>query len=312
MELIFGFQAMQQLNLKDSVLTQGTFDGVHLGHRRILETVVSEAKKIAGNSVLLTFHPHPRQHLFPNEQAPKILTTLAEKCKEVEKLGIDFMVVLPFNEYVANLSALDFVEQILIQHLKVKKMIIGYDHHFGKNRGGNLQFLLNVSRNYHFSVEEIPANEIDDIAISSSRIRKALLNGQVELAASLLGRNYGLEGIVVHGQKLGRQLGFPTANLRIPEEEKLIPKTGVYAMLCCVGVEKYFAVGNIGYNPTIEGKGFSIESHLFGFQDNLYDIAVRFELVARIRDEQKFNNVEELKEKIQQDCEKAKEIFAIV
>ncbi|MBL7811573.1 MAG: bifunctional riboflavin kinase/FAD synthetase [Bacteroidetes bacterium] len=291
------------------VLTQGTFDGVHTGHKHVLQKVVEKARSAGGESMLLTFYPHPRLVLYPEDNSLRLLSTLEEKARLVAACGIDHLLVLPFTDEVARLSPLDFVRSVLVEKLNVHNIVVGYDHRFGRNREGSFNDLVEMGMMFNFSVDEIPASEIDHIAISSTRIRQALLQGDLKLANELLGHHYELSGTVVHGRKLGREIGFPTANIQPTEPFKLIPSTGVYMVRCHIGVENFNGVMNIGNNPTIPGKGFSIEAHLFDFMDNIYDIAVRFEIIQFIRAEQKFENVEELKEKIQQDVETAKAAF---
>ncbi len=288
------------------VLTQGTFDGVHLGHVKVLENVVSEAKQSGLESMLLTFFPHPRLVLYPNDNPLRMLSSLDEKIQMVEACGIDHLTILPFTSEVANLSPLDFVRGVLVNKLHVTTMIVGYDHRFGKNREGSFDDLLQYGEMLNFKVKEIPAGEIEHIAISSTRIRKALLSGDLSQANQLLGRPYTLSGKVIHGRKLGRTLGFPTANIEIEDPYKLIPATGVYAIRAHLPSGTYGGALNIGYNPTIPGKGFSIEAHLFGFSGDIYEIAIRLELIAYLRPEYTFNDLEALKEQIGQDCEAAK------
>jgi riboflavin kinase/FMN adenylyltransferase len=294
------------------VITQGTFDGVHLGHRKVLKHVVETAKKQGGESMLLTFYPHPRLVLYPDDNSIRMLSSVQEKQALVAETGIDHMLVLPFTSEIAQLSPLDFVRDVLVNKLQVKTIIVGYDHRFGKNREGSFENLQEFGEMFNFSVEEIPASEIEHIAISSTRIRKALLNGDLTLANELLGRPYSLTGTVIHGNKRGRELGFPTANIKPDDAYKLIPCTGVYAVHCHLGVDKFPGVANVGHNPTFPGKGFSIEAHLFDFSDNIYELATRLEFNHYLRPEQKFNNVEELSEKIKQDVESAKALLHIV
>jgi riboflavin kinase/FMN adenylyltransferase len=288
------------------VLTQGTFDGVHLGHVKVLENVVSEAKQCGLESMLLTFFPHPRLVLYPNDNPLRMLSSLDEKIQMVEACGIDHLTILPFTSEVANLSPLDFVRGVLVNKLHVTTMIVGYDHRFGKNREGSFDDLLQYGEMLNFKVKEIPAGEIDHIAISSTRIRKALLSGDLSQANQLLGRPYTLSGRVVHGRKLGRTLGFPTANIDMEDPYTLIPATGVYAIRAHLPSGTYGGAMNVGYNPSIPGKGFSIEAHLFGFSGDIYEIAIRLELIAYLRPEYTFNDLEALKEQIAKDCEAAK------
>lgn len=294
------------------VLTQGTFDGVHLGHVKVLENVVNEARTSGMESMLLTFFPHPRLVLYPNDNDLRMLSSLDEKINQVENCGIDHMLILPFTSEVASLSPLDFVRGVLVDKLNVSTIIVGYDHRFGKNREGSFADLVQYGEMLNFRVKEIPAGEIDHIAVSSTRIRKALLSGDLSQANQLLGHAYTLSGKVVHGRKLGRTLGFPTANIEIEDSHKLIPATGVYAIRAHLPSGVYGGAMNIGFNPTIPGKGFSIEAHLFGFSEDIYEIAIRFEVVSYLRKEYTFDNLEDLKLQIAQDCEDAKKALASV
>jgi riboflavin kinase/FMN adenylyltransferase len=294
------------------VLTQGTFDGVHLGHIKVLENVVQEAQQSELESMLLTFFPHPRLVLYPNDNPLRMLSSLDEKIRQVEACGIDHMLILPFTSAVASLSPLDFVRGVLVNKLNVSTMIVGYDHRFGKNREGSFADLMQYGEMLDFRVKEIPAGEIDHIAVSSTRIRKALLSGDHAQANQLLGRPYTLSGKVVHGRKLGRTLGFPTANMEIEDPYKLIPATGVYAVRAHLPSGIYGGAMNVGFNPSIPGKGFSIEAHLFGFSEEIYEIAIRFEMIAYLRQEYSFDNLEALTKQIAQDCEDAKMALAAV
>jgi len=294
------------------VLTQGIFDGVHQGHSKVLESVVKEAQNSCMESMLLTFFPHPRLVLYPEDNDLRMLNSLDEKTALVEACGIDHMLILPFTPEVAALSPLDFIRGLLVNKLNVSTMIVGYDHRFGKNREGSFADLLQYGEMLNFQVKEIPAGEIDNIAISSTCIRKALLSGDLLQANQLLGHPFTLSGKVVHGKKLGQTLGFPTANVEVEDPYKLIPATGVYAVRAHLPSGVYGGAMNIGYNPTIPGKGFTIEAHLFGFSENIYEIAIRFELISYLRPEYTFDNVEDLKQQIAQDCENAQKALVAV
>jgi riboflavin kinase/FMN adenylyltransferase len=279
---------------------------------KVLESVVAEAKQSGLESMLLTFFPHPRLVLYPDDNPLRMLSSLDEKIQMVEACGIDHLTILPFTSEVAALSPLDFVRGVLVDKLNVTTMIVGYDHRFGKNREGSFPDLLQYGEMLNFRVKEIPAGEIEHIAISSTRIRKALLSGDLAQANQLLGKPYTLSGKVVHGRKLGRTLGFPTANISVEDPYKLIPATGVYAVRAHLPSGIYGGAMNVGYNPSIPGKGFSIEAHLFGFSADIYEIAIRFEMIAYLRPEYSFDNLEALKAQIAQDCEDAKMALAAV
>lgn len=291
------------------VLTQGTFDGVHYGHQQILKRVVSQAKAMDGESVLLTFFPHPRLVLYPDDNDLKLLNSLEERIELVEKLGVDHMVILPFTKEFAKLSPEEFVREILVNKLKVKKLIIGYDHRFGKNRRGSFKDMLRFSKLFGFSLEEITAQEIADCTVSSTKIRKALLDGDVNEANALIGRPYTLKGEVMHGSKKGKELGYPTANIHVEAQYKLIPSNGVYAVKIYHDDREYTGMLNIGDNPTFADKNWSIEVHIFEFDKNIYNQTVEIAFIQRMRDEMKFSSVDELIQQMKEDEVNAKEIL---
>jgi riboflavin kinase/FMN adenylyltransferase len=283
-----------------TVVTIGTFDGVHLGHRKILERITNNAKNTGLKSTVLTFFPHPRMVLQKDVDI-KLLNTLEEKKQILESLGLDYLIIHPFTKQFSRLSAIDFVRDILVNNIKAKRIIIGYDHRFGRNRNANIKDLISFGNTFDFEVEEIPAQEIEDVSVSSTKIRKALLDGDVETANSYLSYAYMLTGIVKKGRGLGRDFGFPTANLHIPEEYKLIPKNGAYVVKSHLEGKDYFGMMNIGFNPTVDGSKKSIEVNFFEFDGNLYEKKIQVELLHRIRDEHKFNSIEELKEQLKKD-----------
>ncbi|MFM7639492.1 MAG: bifunctional riboflavin kinase/FAD synthetase [Bacteroidota bacterium] len=287
------------------VITQGTFDGVHLGHQKLLKQVVVMAKSKNTKSLLITYHPHPRLVIDPNNHELRMLSSIEEKAQAVYDLGVDYVLVLPFTQEFAQLSPRDFVKTILVDQLHVDTIVIGYDHRFGKNREGDFLSLLALAQEFHFQVQEIPASEIDAIAISSTRIRKALSNKQLNEANTLLGKPYILTGIVTEGQKLGRTIGFPTANLDIQDPYKLIPPSGVYAGYCLLENERYKMVCNIGYRPTVNGLDLRVEAHLFDFDKNIYGHPISLFLVQYLRNEQKFDSLESLKTQILIDAQQA-------
>jgi riboflavin kinase/FMN adenylyltransferase len=294
------------------VITQGTFDGVHLGHQKVLKQVVALAKSKNTQSLLITYHPHPRLVIDPSNQDLRMLSSIEEKAEAVYALGVDYVLVLPFTQEFAQLSPRDFVESILVNQLHVDTIVIGYDHRFGKNRAGDFHSLVALASEYNFQVQEIPASEIDAIAISSTRIRKALSNKQLSEANTLLGKPYILTGIVTEGKKLGRTIGFPTANLRIEDPYKLIPPTGVYAGYCKVENERYKMVCNIGTRPTVEGNTLTIEAHIFDFDKNIYNQPISLFLVQYLRNEQKFDSLESLKTQILIDAQQAQSLVTLV
>lgn len=285
---------------RDTVVTIGTFDGVHLGHRRVIEQVKSTAARIGGESVLLTFFPHPRMVLFPNTQQ-LLLTTEEEKTALIRNLGIDHLIIHPFTREFSMLSSAQFIEQILVKGLRTKKLVIGYDHHFGKDREGSFENLRNSGPNFGFEVEEIPAHEADNIKVSSTRIRHALDAGEVEVANNLLGYPYRLTGTVVKGQQLGRKLGYPTANIISPEPYKLIPGNGVYAVNVLSAGKRLSGMMNIGVRPTVDGLHRTSEVNIFDFDADIYGESLTVEFVKWVRGEQKFAGLEELKTQLSAD-----------
>ena len=284
------------------VITIGTFDGVHIGHRKILEKIINHAKNSNLKSAVLTFFPHPRMVLQKDADI-KLLNTIEEKKAILEKMGLDILVIHPFTREFSRLSATEFVRDLLVNKLKAKKIIIGYDHRFGRNRNANITDLIAFGNALDFSVEEIPAQEIDEVSVSSTKIRKALKEGDIETANSYLGYEYMLTGTIKKGKGLGRKLGFPTANLVIAESYKMIPKNGSYVVKSNIAGKIVFGMMNIGYNPTVNGTSKTIEIHFFDFDDDLYDTMIRVDILARLRDEHKFDSVEALKDQLEKDKE---------
>jgi riboflavin kinase/FMN adenylyltransferase len=300
------FHSIDQLpEFKQTVFTQGTFDGVHLGHQQILKRLTDEALKCNGESLVLTFWPHPRLFLFPDDNNLKLLQTLDEKLEMFALCQVDNVVVLPFTKELSNVMPEDYIKEFLVNRLNVKLAIVGYDHRFGRNREGDISVLRQYAGQLAYEVEEIAAEDIDEITISSTKIRNALLEGDADTARKYLGRPYSFKGKVVEGMKLGRKLGYPTANLLIEDNFKLIPAIGVYAVKCRVRGLEYGGMMNIGNNPTIPGKAFSIEVHLFDFNEDIYGEYVEVLVLTRLRDEKKFQNLEELALNLQLDKENA-------
>ena len=293
-----------------TVLTIGTFDGVHLGHQKIVERVVTTARQEGLLATVFTFFPHPRM-VVQHDKGLKLIHTLEEKKQLLQQLGVDLLVVQPFNEAFAQLSAEEFVSTILVQHLNVKKVIIGYDHRFGRNRTANIDDMRLFGKKYGFAVEEISVQEVDEVSVSSTKIREALNKGDVTTAEHYLGTPYSLTGRVVHGLKLGRTLGYPTANIQVTEDYKLIPKDGVYAVYSYISGRKVYGMMSIGKNPTIEGKGASIEVYFFDFNGDLYDQKLTIEFVQYLREEQKFATIDLLKKQLQDDETAARKAIAV-
>ena len=293
-----------------TVLTIGTFDGVHLGHQKIIERVVTTARQEGLLATIFTFFPHPRM-VVQHDKSLKLIHTLEEKKQLLQRLGVDLLVVQPFNEAFAQLTAEEFVSTILVQHLNVKKVIIGYDHRFGRNRTANINDMRLFGEKYGFAVEEISVQEVDEVSVSSTKIREALNKGDVTTAEHYLGTPYSLTGTVVHGLKLGRTLGYPTANIQVTEDYKLIPKDGVYAVYSYIGIRKVYGMMSIGKNPTIEGKGASIEVYFFDFNGDLYDRELTIYFVKYLREERKFSSVALLKKQLQDDETTARKAIAL-
>ncbi|MEO0525800.1 MAG: bifunctional riboflavin kinase/FAD synthetase [Bacteroidota bacterium] len=294
-------QSISEFDKKHATaITIGTFDGVHIGHRRLLERLINNAKTLGLKSTVLTFFPHPRMVLQKDADI-KLLNTIEERAQILEKIGLDYLIVHPFTHEFSRLSATEFVRDMLVNSLMTKKIIIGYDHRFGRNRNANIQDLVTFGNTFDFEVEEISAQEIDDVSVSSTKIRKALKDGDIKTANSYLGYAYMLTGKVTKGKGLGRQLNFPTANLFIEESYKLIPKNGVYVVKSEWKDRVIFGMMNIGYNPTVSGTEKSIEIHFFDFDEDLYGQKIQIHIIDWIRDEHKFNSVEELKKQLEKD-----------
>lgn len=285
---------------KKTILTLGTFDGVHIGHKKILERITQNTENGKYESLVLTFFPHPRMVLQEKSEI-KLLNTINEKTKLLEATGIENLVVHPFNESFSRLTAEEFVHTILVDKFQIQKIIIGHDHRFGRNRTANIDDLIAFGIEYGFEVEQISAQEIQDVSVSSTKIRKALNEGNMTLANEYLGYDYFLNGTVVKGKQLGRTIGFPTANIHIKEDYKLIPKIGVYVVRAVVNEETVFGMMNIGFNPTVNGEKQTIEVHLFDFDKDIYDQNIEVSLLHYIREEQKFSSVDALKEQLNND-----------
>ncbi|MEC4051041.1 bifunctional riboflavin kinase/FAD synthetase [Flavobacterium sp. SUN046] len=289
-----------------TIVTIGIFDGVHKGHKRILERLTHSAKDLGCESLVLTFFPHPRM-VLQDPSAVQLINTIKEKEVLLANSGIDHLVIHPFTLEFAKLSAETFVKEVLVDHFNVQKIIIGYDHRFGNNRTATIDDLIVFGKQYGFEVEQISAEEIDDIAVSSTKIRKAVLEGNIALANNYLGYSYLLTGTVVQGKQLGRTIGFPTANLNIPEAYKLIPNNGVYIVQSLLDGNKVYGIMNIGTRPTVDGTTRSIEVHYLNYSEDLYGKTIGIELLEHIRDEQKFDSLDLLKQQIQKDKETALE-----
>ena len=298
-------------NIPNPVLTIGTLDGVHIGHQKIIKQLNEEAEKIGGESVLFTFFPHPRMVLSPENHGLKLIQSQEEKLEKLSQMGLQNCIVYPFTVEFSQLTAFEFVRDFLVKQLNVKKLVIGYDHQFGKNREGSISYLKTVSKEFNFDVIEIPAQEIDEVNVSSTKIRDAILKGEIELANEFLGVPFQLSGKVVKGKALGRTIGYPTANIEMNSDLKLTPAKGVYAIKVFVKGKWYGGMLNIGFRPTIsEESNQTIEVHIFDFADNIYGENVTVQFLSKWRDEMKFNGVEELKNQLKKDEEIIRHIVA--
>lgn len=295
--------------LGNAVVTTGTFDGVHLGHREILSRLKEITKKNKGESVLLTFWPHPRLIVSKDNDNLKLLTTIDEKTELLKEVGIDHLIILPFTREFSELSSEQYIEDILIKGIGTKTLVIGYDHRFGRNREGGMDYLVKNADRFKIGIEEITRQEIENITISSTKIREAILKGNVHVANELLGRPYAFEGHVVKGRQLGRTIGFPTANVKIQKDYKLIPKNGVYAVKVSLRNATYSGIMNIGNRPTVDGIGTTQEVHIFDFNDDIYGETIKVEIIAYIRDEKKFDSIQDLIHQIKEDCIEALKVI---
>lgn len=297
--------------VKKTILTLGTFDGVHLGHKSILNKVSQSTLNDTYESVVLTFFPHPRSVLQDKKEL-KLLNTIPEKIELLEVLGIQNLIIHPFDTAFSKLTAEEFVRDILVEKLKIYKIIIGYDHRFGTNRTADIHDLIAYGKTYGFEVEQISAQEINDISVSSTKIRNAITAGDIDLANQYLEYAYSLSGKVVQGKQLGRTIGFPTANLDIHETYKLIPQNGVYVVKSIIDNQTVFGMMNIGFNPTVGGEKQSIEVHFLDYDSNLYEKDIKVSILHRLREEQKFGNITLLKAQLAQDEKNTRAYLAII
>lgn len=285
---------------KKTIITIGTFDGVHIGHQKIIYKLLESCDNAEFESLILTFFPHPR--LVLNEDSEiKSLNTIDEKCELLSKSGVQNLVIQNFDKAFSELSAEEFIKNILVEKLHIHKIIIGHDHRFGKNRSANFDDLVTFGKQYQFEVEQISVEELNDVAVSSTKIRNAVLDGNIHLANQYLGYNYPITGTIVKGKQLGRTIGFPTANIEVAETYKLIPKNGVYIVESEIDNKRVFGIMNIGIKPTIGENKLSIEVHFLDFNADLYDKKIKVSLLEYIREEQKFDSFEMLKKQIEAD-----------
>jgi riboflavin kinase / FMN adenylyltransferase len=288
------------------IVTSGTFDGVHVGHQKILKRIDQLSDQLKGESVVLTFWPHPRYVISSNDQNLKLLTTIEEKIELLEKNHIDHLIIIPFTKEFSQLTSAEFIQEILIKKIGTRILVIGYDHHFGKNREGSFEYLVANKEKYPFDIEEIPEEDIHNIAVSSTKIRNALWEGHIDIANEFLGRAYSLRGIVVEGDKIGRTLGYPTANLFLKETFKLIPYDGIYAAAIVVKGITHRGIAYIGNRPTLEGTRKAIEAFIFDFDEDIYGEQIEFQLLSFIRGDLKFSSLAAMKVQMKEDVAKAK------
>ncbi len=296
------YTSISKYNKAKSVITIGTFDGVHIGHKKILERIIHSAQELSCESTVLTFFPHPRM-VLQDDSSVKLLNTINEKTALLEKTGIDNLIIHPFDKEFSRLTAEEFVTTILVNQLNIQKIIIGHDHRFGRNRTADINDLIEYGKEYGFEVEQISVLEINEIAVSSTKIRNAILEGNIALANKYLGYNYFFSGEVVKGKQLGRTIGFPTANIHIKEDYKLIPKNGVYIVKSAFENEIVYGMMNIGNRPTVNGEDQTIEVNFFNFDRDIYAKLITVEILEFIREEHKFESLDALKNQIQKDKE---------
>ncbi|MES2456385.1 MAG: bifunctional riboflavin kinase/FAD synthetase [Bacteroidota bacterium] len=289
--------------LDKAAVTIGTFDGVHYGHQKIIKRLCELARSSGGESVILTFFPHPRLIIDPENQDLKMINTISEKAKILSDLGVDHLIITPFTRDFSNLGPDEYIKNILVDTIGVKNLIVGYDHRFGKDRKGGMKELLEFSELFDFNIEEIQEQDINDVAVSSTKIRKALLNGEVALAASYLGYHFSLSGQVVKGDKIGRTIGYPTANIFIEETYKLIPSDGIYAVTVEMNHEVFKGMAYIGQRPTINGMTRNIEVNIFDFNREIYGQDIKMNFLEFLRYDVKFTGLEALKDQLHKDKE---------
>ena len=286
---------------QNAVITIGTFDGVHLGHQLIISTLITEANKANGESVIITFHPHPRKVVSSIVTGIRLINTLDERIELLSKTGVDHLVVVPFTEYFANQTAEEYIKYFLVEKFKPNTIIIGYDHRFGKDRTGNYLLMVQKAIEYNYTLKEIPEHLLDAVKVSSTTIRNALLHGQIEEANKLLGYAFFFTGQVVHGNKIGRTIGYPTANLKSHNEEKITLGDGIYAVYVTVVGKNYKGMLSIGFRPTVDGKKRVTEVNIFDFDEEIYDQTIKVEIKKHLRQEVKFNSLDELKQQLHTD-----------
>lgn len=301
----------EQVTFNRPIVTLGTFDGVHLGHQEILRQMVAEGKASGRETVLLTFHPHPRMVLYPDSHSVRLIDSIEEKLEKLEQSGLDTVILFPFTQKFSRLTAVEFVRDVLVRDIGVSKMLVGYDHHFGKNREGDFLQLQELGQLYGFDVKQVEAVQTGEISVSSTKIRKALSEGEMLTVERYLGQPFQLTGEVIHGNKLGRTIGFPTANLFIDQTTKILPETGVYAVKIQRNNQWLNGVMNVGKKPTVQQtETISVEVYIFDFDAELYGELLRVQVFDRLRGEQRFASIDELKSQLAKDEQNARNVLA--
>ncbi len=304
---------LNNFNINNPILTIGVFDGVHLGHQKVLERLKEIAKEKNGESVVLTLWPHPRIVLDKDVESLRLLNNIEEKKFLLSKTGIDHLIIIPFTKEFAELTACEFIEEYLVKRINVKHLVVGYNHQFGKDRKVGYEFLNECAQKFGFSIERLDAKLVDNDKVSSTKIREFLTSGYLDIANNYLGYEYFISGNVIEGNQIGRKIGFPTANIKIPEPYKQVPKDGVYAVRVKLNGDSFYGMLNIGSRPTIEStlRSKNIEVHILGFDKKIYNQTVTVSFVKRIRDEKKFNGLEELKQQLEKDKIEIKQLFKL-
>jgi len=295
----------------NTIITIGTFDGVHKGHKQVIKKLNNIAKKQGFESVVLTLYPHPRHVLYPDDQQLKLLNTIDEKIEELKKSGLQHFVVHEFTKEFSRTKSVNFIRDLLVNKLKMKHMVVGYNHHFGRNREGSYNDLKELAELYNFELEKIPPQNEGNVTISSTKVRELLLAGDVEKAATYLGYSYPINGKVVKGNARGRTIGFPTANILVENKWKLIPADGVYAVKVKLGGKQFYGMLNMGKRPTLSDNEHRIEVHIFDFSADIYGADIKVEFIKRIREEKQFDNLELLRKQLQIDENNCKKFFRI-
>lgn len=299
------------IHFNQPVVTLGTYDGVHVGHQAIIRKMIAEAREQGRESVLLTFHPHPRMVLYPESHSVRLIDTVEEKLEKLEKLGLDTVILYPFTLKFSRLTAVEFVRDILVGQIGVQEMVVGHDHHFGKNREGDFHQLEDLGALYGFTVKEIGPIQTGDVTVSSTKVRNALAEGEMEKVTQFLGTPYQLRGEVIHGNKLGRTIGFPTANLGLDQSTKMLPAIGVYAVRVLHNGRVLEGVMNIGHKPTVQQSDrISVEVFIFDFDEDIYGETLHVQVFSRLRGEQRFGSIDELKAQLKKDEQNARAVLA--